>query len=214
MLQVSYLFSGIATEVWTDPYVVNRPRSITDRNSNGIRLGYSKIAGSDLELDASFRKIEIGDEHSGLEQLGLSASNAQLLRRKGDLITYRARYEITTGQHLWTPEAIFHRFDGDGKAMAYDEVNFKLTHNYNNHRFSTFTTLTIGKSDYDQTNPIYGKRRKDDATGATFFLMDRGFFGSQEWSAMASVAYLSLDSNIDFYTSHITILSVGAVYTF
>ena len=214
IIQLSYLFSGIATEVWSDPYVVNQPRSVTDRSSSGFRLGYSKIAGSGLELDASFREIRLASERSGLEQLGLNASSARLLSREGYLMTYRASYVMTAGQHFWTPEFIIDKFDSDGAAMAYDTGTFKLTHNYNNYRFSTFTTITIGHSEYDQANPIFGKVQEDDTIGASFFLLDRGLFGSPKWSAMASIAYLNRDANMDFYTSDITILAVGAVYSF
>jgi hypothetical protein len=134
-------------------------------------LGYSKIAGSGLELDASFREIRLASERSGLEQLGLNASNARLLSREGYLMTYKASYAMTAGQHFWTPEFIIDKFDSDGAAMAYDTGTFKLTHNYNNYRFSTFTTITIGHSEYDQANPIFGKVQEDDTIGASFFLI-------------------------------------------
>jgi hypothetical protein len=40
-----YVFTGIPTEVWADPYVVDRDRSKTDRTSSGLRPGIRQNSG-------------------------------------------------------------------------------------------------------------------------------------------------------------------------
>ena len=66
IVAVSYVFFGVPTEVWAAPYVVDRYRAKTDRNSSGLRLGYDKILGSDFEIQITWRTIDLDDERSGL----------------------------------------------------------------------------------------------------------------------------------------------------
>ena len=63
--EVSYVFSGIATEVWKDPYVANAKRDETDRNNNGIRLEWDRLYGSNVGVQYQWRKIDVDDELSG-----------------------------------------------------------------------------------------------------------------------------------------------------
>jgi hypothetical protein len=65
LVAASFLFSSIPTEVWEDPYVTNFKRSRTDRTSNGFRVAWDRIFGSELQLQYSYRKIDIDDERSG-----------------------------------------------------------------------------------------------------------------------------------------------------
>jgi len=214
ILQLSYLFNLTGTEIWTDPYVTNQTRNMTDRKSTGLRLGYYSIAGSKINAEIGNRNIEIKDERSGLEQLSLIPSDAQLLNREGSETSYRIRYNANDGQHNYTPEITYVMFDADGKAMAYDALTFKLTHNYNNARFSTFTSIYFSNSDFHKSNPIYNTIRSDDTFGLGFTLIDRKLFGAKDWSALASIVYAKRDSNIDFYTSDINLISLGAMYRF
>ena len=112
------------------------------------------------------------------------------------------------------PEITYVNFDADGKAMAYDSIEIKLTHNYNTDRFSTFSSIYFSNKDYDQNNPIYGKLQSDDTLGLGFTLVDRKLFGAKDWSAIASIAFAKRDSNIDFYTSETNLVSLGAIYSF
>jgi len=213
-LEFAYLFTPISTEVWSDPYVTNKDRNKTDRATQGLRLGYFSIAGSAMDIELSYRQINVSNEQSGLKQLNLSTNNIQLLNRDGNETRYKLRYNAKLGQHNWIPEITYINFDGDGKAMAYDALKLKLTHNYNTQRYSSFSSIFLYGSEYIDTNPIYNKLREDKKMGLAFTVIDREFFSDKEWSAVASVIYVKQDSNINFYSSYVTIVSLGAMTIF
>ena len=85
LIAASYVFSSVPTEVWEDPYLTNQRRSKTDRDSNGLRLEWDKIAGTGLGIQYTYRNIELDDEMSG-QSLRLSASEMDLLDREGKFI--------------------------------------------------------------------------------------------------------------------------------
>ena len=71
VIQGGVLFSGIPAKVWKDPYVVNQNRKETNRKNNGARLVWDRIFGSQLQVQYTYRNIEISSEKSG-EFLGLT----------------------------------------------------------------------------------------------------------------------------------------------
>ena len=83
IVQAGLLLSGIPTKVWKDPYVAGEKRKETSRESTGKHLVWDKILSSNLQLQYSYRKIDIGSEKSG-EFLGLSSHDRNLLDRNGD----------------------------------------------------------------------------------------------------------------------------------
>jgi len=50
ILQGGVLFSGIPAKVWKDPYIENQDRNETSQSSNGGRLVWDRIFGSQLQL--------------------------------------------------------------------------------------------------------------------------------------------------------------------
>ena len=59
ILQGGILFSSIPAKVWKDPYVVDKNRKDTNRTSNGMRLAWDRIGGSHLQLQYTYRKIDV-----------------------------------------------------------------------------------------------------------------------------------------------------------
>jgi hypothetical protein len=59
ILQGGILFSGIPAKVWKDPYVVDKNRDETSRESTGARLVWDRIFGSQLQLQYTYRNIDI-----------------------------------------------------------------------------------------------------------------------------------------------------------
>lgn len=202
-------------QVWADPYVVGTPRSETDRTSRGARLEYDKILGSGFGVQYTFRDTEIDDELSGTTQLGLPASQAQLLNRNGEvnrLVGYyrfprmgRNEFEVRLGRR---------EYDLDGKAMSGDENQIQLSYAYLGERFLFGANAFYWTIDYDAVNPVFNVTREDDTTGFAFFLFDKKLFNSKQWWGQASVVWVEQDSNINFYTSSSTILSLGVQYRF
>ncbi|MCU7940752.1 MAG: DUF2860 domain-containing protein [gamma proteobacterium symbiont of Bathyaustriella thionipta] len=214
LIAVSYVFSSVPTEVWEDPYLTNQRRSKTDRESNGLRLEWDKIAGTDLGIQYTYRNIELDDELSG-QSLGLTASDMDLLDREGKVHNMEFRYKFNMGNgHSLQPKFNYIDRDMDGQAMSSDEWVLGLTHIYNSEQYSFITNLDWADADFDKKNPIYNKTRNDNRLGGSFTVVYKKPFGIKDWNLLGSIAYYDSDSNIDFYNTNIKFFSVSALYRF
>ncbi|MGD8365330.1 MAG: DUF2860 family protein [Desulfobacterales bacterium] len=220
LLAVSYVFSGIPTEVWADPYVVGRNRSKTDRKASGVRLQYDKILGSDFEIQFTWRNIELDDERSGLTQLvergDLTAAQTELLDREGDSYQFEVIYpfRFENGKHILAPAFNYTRLDLDGGAMANDRLQGQLTYFYSGDIFNMAANLLYAYADYDETNPIYLKKRNDNNYGGTLSVFYRNLFDVERLSLVGTVAGFKSDANIDFYDTTIGFFSLSVLYRF
>jgi len=222
LVAASFLFSSIPTEVWEDPYVTNFKRSRTDRTSNGFRVAWDRIFGSELQLQYSYRKIDIDDERSGsYGPLGLTPAQQQLLDREGDTtkIDILYRFFFDGKKHAIIPTITYFNYDLDGDARSNDGMDFQLSYGYNSEAFSVVVNGLIGYADYDKRNPIYGKTQDEDRYGAGVIAFYHNPFG---WSApffkktslYVKTDYLNSDANIDFYDTEIFSAGAGLFFRF
>jgi hypothetical protein len=216
LLQGGILFSSIPAKVWKDPYVVDQNRDETSRTSNGGRLAWDRIFGSDLQLQYTYRKIDVSSEKSG-DFLGLTGPEKNLLKRDGDRhvgeVVYRFRF---AKKHTLNPAFIYTNDDRDGDAMKNDAYDFQLTYGYIGDTFAFTGNASIGWADYDDKNPIYDKKQDDDRYGIQGTLYyknpwDWRLFGSNPMSFFVSTAFTETDSNIDFYDQE-AIMATGGVF--
>jgi hypothetical protein len=217
ILQGGILFSGIPAKVWKDPYVVDRNRDETSRTSNGGRLAWDRIFGSQLQLQYTYRKIDISSEKSG-DFLGLTSADKKLLERDGDRhvgeVVYRFRF---AEKHTLNPAFIYTNDDRDGDAMKSDAYDFLLTYGYNGDTFKFTGNAFIGWADYDDKNPIYDKKQDDDRFGIQGTLYYENpwswsLFGSKPMNFFVAAAFVDTDSNIDFYDQEATMVTAGVFF--
>ncbi len=220
LVAAGFLFSTIPTEVWKDPYVTYYRRSKTDRTSTGFRVAWDRIFGSELELQYSYRNIDIDDEYSGFF-LGLNPYERSLLDRNGDAqraeVLYRFFFD--NKKHAIIPSVAYFNYDLDGDAMSNDGVDFQLSYGYNGDVISLVVNGFIGYADYDKRNPIYGKTQEDDRYGAGLRVFYHKPFGWQapffkKTSLYFNTGYLAADSNIDFYDTEIFSAGAGLFFRF
>jgi hypothetical protein len=215
VMQAGLLFSG-ATRVWKDPYLTNQNRDDTDRRNMGAQFTWDKMFGSNLELEYSIRKIDIGDEKSGDSIATLTNSDRDRLDRNGVLHTVSAAYQIKMAEkHQFTPELALSYADLDGEAMANTGVDLKLNYTYFGDPVTLVLNGSVGQADYDKSNPIYGKTRDDDrySVSATVYYKNPWgwkLFGSEPMQFFVTGAYSVTDSNIDFYNQE-ALLGMGGV---
>jgi hypothetical protein len=214
---ISYVTTGIATEVWKDPYVANAKRDDTDRTANGVRLELDRAAGTMFGLQYQWRDIEIDDELSGtLGGLVLTPAQISLLNREGEHHRGEVYYTwLLGGGHALVPAFRYAKHDLDGEAMAFDRYAFKLSYAYRAQKYSLVANASVGNQDYDETNPIYGKTQDDDTygVGLTAFLHEP--FGlPKSYSLVGTVAYYETDSNIDFYDGQVLLAGTSLFYRF
>jgi hypothetical protein len=217
LLQGGFLFSGIPAEVWKDPYVVGVKRDETDRDSKGLRLVWDRIWGSQLQLQYTYRDMDIDDEKSG-EFLGLSAGDRKLLERSGDRHVAEALYRFNFAQKHWLAPAVIYAIDDlDGDAMANDTVDLQLTYIYRGDPITFTANAFIGWADYDKRNPIYNKTQEDDRYGfntSVFYKNPWGWslFGSNPMNFYIEAAYVDVDANIDFYDQQAIFSTIGVLF--
>ena len=216
VMQAGLLFSG-ATRVWKDPYVTDQNRDDTDRKNMGAQFTWDKMFGSNLELEYSIRKIDIGSEKSGQSPaLALTNSDQDRLDRNGVVHKVSAAYQFTLAEkHRLTPEIALSYDDLDGEAMANTGLDLKLNYTYLGDPITLVLNGSVGAAEYDKSNPIYGKTRDDDRYGVSATVYYKNpwgwkLFGSEPMQFFVTGAYSLTDANIDFYTQE-ALLGMGGV---
>ena len=217
VVEASFIFSTIPTEVWEDPYMANQSRRETDRSAQGLRLTWGNILDANLDVRYTWRKIEIDDERSGtLGGLGLTPAQRALLDREGNHHRVELLYKWDFGDKQYlVPSLEYHKFDLDGDAMANDRYGVQLTYGYEGDQFSLVANGSYTYADYDATNPIYNKEREDDIYGGSLTgFWHRPFGMPKGWSLVASVLGYKADANIDFYDTDVVGTSLSVFYSF
>jgi opacity protein-like surface antigen len=213
VLQAGVLFSGIV-RVWKDPYVTGEDRDDTSRQNVGGQLVWDKIFGSNLELEYSVRKVDIGSEKSG-EFLGLSNSEQDRLDRNGTVHRTSIGYAFKFGRNSLTPQVAIFSEDLDGEAMANTGVDVQLTYLYDGDPITLVLNGYVGQADYDKSNPVFDKTRDDERYGASATVYYKNpwgwsLLGSEPMRFFVTGAYYAIDSNIDFYNQE-AILGMGGI---
>jgi hypothetical protein len=212
----SLAFSALPTDVWKDPYVVDKKRGDTERTSSGIHLVWGGILSTPLEFAWSAREIEVDDERSGQDgDLGLSAKQQRLLRRTGNVYRWDLTYDWKINErHRVVPGIGYLDYDLDGGAMAEDGMVLQLKHLYELQHWGLVSSIFYQDLESDRDNPIYGKQNQLETLGGSITAFYQEPFGLEHWTANAGVAYYEGDSNIDFYDSSFGLVSIGMLYRF
>ena len=215
-ISAGLLFTYPAAEVYADPYVVGTKREATTRRAPGVRLTWDRILGSPVEVDLTFRKIEIGNERSGATQLGLPASQRDLLDRNGRRAVVRVSYTFSRdrGAHVFIPSLLLMREDLDGKAVAGDAVEAQLTYKWNGRRLAVSSNILAVSRKSDEMNPIFGETMDHTALGASIQVFFKKFCGVEHLALLVAGARYSTHSNIDFYQAETSLASLGVFYKF
>jgi len=218
LLQGGVLFSGVPAKVWKDPYLEGQNRKETSRTSNGARLVWDRIFGSEFQAQYTYRKIDISSEKSGDSIGTLTSSDRNKLKRDGDRHIAEALYRFRfADNHTLAPTLVYTRDDRDGDAMASDAVDFQLTYAYIGKPIVFTANATFGQADYDKKNPIYGKTQDDDhygIQGSIYYENPWGWrlFDSEPMSFYGGAAYAYSNSNIDFYDQEATMFTGGVFF--
>ncbi|NDV13846.1 DUF2860 family protein [Crenobacter caeni] len=208
------VFNGIApNEVWANPYASGE-RSDTKRKSNGVRLGWEGILGSNFSADITRRKIELDEERSGLG-LGLSSAERALLDRNGDVTRVNVSYdwEFAPGQFL-APGVVYAEHDLDGRAMSSKSTGLKLDYGIRTGTGVFTTTAYVGKQDYDAANPIWNRKADADEYVIGVNYLHGKLFGYKQLSGYVNAAYGKSDSDIDFFDTEVSRVGAGVRYSF
>ena len=219
ILQGGFLFSGIPTQVWEDPYAEGVRREETDRDSAGLRLQWDRVLGTALELTFSYRDISIDTERSGegVTSVACDATCQDLLRRDGDQFHFDASYLFRLGEgrrHLVRPMVRYTVDDRDGEAISGDAYRLQLSYIFLGQGYSVASNLAYGSSSHDARNPIFGARTDTDGVVVDTTMFYRLPVESGRWQAVGSVLWGEGDSDVAFHDSEIFMINAGVMYRF
>jgi hypothetical protein len=202
--------AAIQTEVWEDPYLLGEDRKKTARDATGLRFTWDKIMGSQFELKALTRNIELDQESSGAS-LDLSAAERGLLSREGDWTRLELGYLFTLGggEHLIRPHIAALDRDLDGAAMSQDGFEVGVSYVRNTPRYGWATVVNFSSLDGDVVNPIFGGVNDADGFGFATQIFFKQLFGKSAWQPNVSLAMGEVDSDLDFYDSEGWMVTVG-----
>src|SRR5690606_13774182 len=163
ILQGGFLFSGIPTQVWEDPYAEGVRRKETDRDSTGVRFEWDRILGSAFDVTFSYRDISIDTERSGEGVLSVAGDAAcrELLVRDGDQYSFDVSYLYRLGEgrrHLLRPLVRYTIDDRDGEAISSDGYRLQLSYVFLGQGYTVASNLAYGSNSFDTRNPISGAR--------------------------------------------------------
>jgi hypothetical protein len=219
VLQGGFLFSGIPTQVWEDPYAEGVRRKETDRDSTGLRLEWDRILGSAFDVTFSYRDISIDTERSGqgVASVACDAACQDLLRRDGDQYSFDVSYLYRLGEggrHLVRPMVRYTTDDRDGEAMSSDGYRLQLSYVFLGQGYSVASNLAYGSNSFDARNPIFGARTDTDGLAVDTTLFYRLPFESGRWQAVGSVLWGEGDSDVAFHDNEVFMISAGLMYRF
>jgi len=219
IVQGGFLFSGIPTQVWEDPYAEGVRRQDTDRDSTGLRLQWDRILGTAFELTFSYRDIAIDTERSGqgVTSVACDAACRDLLRRDGDQYHFDASYLFRLGQgqrHLVRPMLRYTIDDREGKAMSGDSYRLQLSYVFLGQGYTVASNIAYGSSSMDARNPIFGARTDTDGVVVDSTLFYRLPVASGRWQAVGSVLWGEGDSNVAFHDTELFMITAGLMYRF
>jgi hypothetical protein len=214
VLQAGLLFSG-NVRVWKDPFLTGQNRDDTSRKNMGGQLVWDRILGSNLELEYSIRKVDIGSERSGESIARLTDSDRDRLDRNGTIHRASVGYGFKFGQHTLTPQVTLFSEDLDGEAVANSGADFQLTYFFDGDPIKLVINGYVGAAECDKSNPVFGDTREDDRYGVSGTVYYKNPWGwSLLWSEpiqfFVTGAYFGVDSNIDFYNQQ-AILGLGGI---
>lgn len=202
--------AAIQTEVWEDPYLLDEDRKKTARDATGLRFTWDKIMGSQFELKALTRNIELDQESSGAS-LDLSVAERGLLSREGDWTRVELGYLFTFGggEHLIRPHVAALDRDLDGAAMSQDGFEVGVSYVRNTPVYGWATVVNFSSLDGDAVNPLFGGVNDADGFGFASQIFFKKLFGASAWQPNLSVAMGELDSDLNFYDSEGWMVTVG-----
>jgi len=219
VLQGGYLFSGIPTQTWEDPYAEGVKRDETDRDSSGLRLQWDRVMGSAFELTFSWRDISIENERSGqgVTSVPCDVACQDLLRRDGDQYSFDVSYLYKLGEgsrHLLRPMVRYTIDDREGDAISGDSYRLQLSYIFLGQGYTVASNIAFGGSGEDERNPLFGV-----TTDSTRYAIDTTLFyrlpaASGRWQAVGSILWGKDDSNVRFYDSDIFNVNLGVMYRF
>jgi hypothetical protein len=194
-------------DAWEDPYLVDRDRNETDKDTYGAKLDYTRIGGTGFEAGYRFAYIDIDNDKIG--------RRFNELERDGWVHALRLGYAFQLGKGLeLVPTAGFTIGDIDGDANRYLGYRLKL----GLRRFHAGNLLNlsagVGYRNYDEEHPIFDKDRNDTLFNVFGMYTRSNLFGHAPLFCSLLAGFSHRSSNIDFLEADTLISGLMLGYRF
>lgn len=213
VISVSIIPGVLPNKTWQDPYITGQKRKETDTSVQALRLQFNNIMNSGFSLEVAGGKQKIDKERSG--QAGFDNTVQKQLNREGNVLFVEGAYRFPVSRTLFIRTGASHtRLDADGDAMSYNANALELGLFSKWQQSSMALNLSYQISRHDKNNPVFGKKQKDNQSGAFLAYSYQKPFGWQDWEMVSLAGYSNKNSNIDFYDEDSLMVSVGMTYNF
>jgi hypothetical protein len=214
VISASVLPTVLSKETWTDPFLEGAARQTTDEAGLAYRLQFSNIAGSKFSLETGVGSSEVDDENSGFAA-GLTISEQELLERDSTTYYLRGSYMLPLSRTSFLQPSIrYFGVDADGHSNSSQSIRAELSYFYVMGQHNLALTAALRSRSFDEENPIYGKKRDDDAVNLFAAYEYQDFMGWKDWAFLSFVSFDNSDSDVDFYDTKSTIVALGLGYKF
>ena len=218
IVSASLVFSGLPIDVWQDSYQEGSPRQETKRSSNGFRLDWDSIAGSQASTSYTYRKVSLDQDLNGtwaVENDLIDASQQKDLQRGGELHQFEMSYNVLAGKgRFFIPAIKYTQRNLDGAAMAGHSYGLQLTYASFHQSFSTIINGYWGQRIHDQDNPIYQQKTDSTEWALNANLFYHSPFGLNGWDLVSSASYAIANSAVDFHDVAAKSLRFNLLYRF
>ncbi|MGF1681862.1 DUF2860 domain-containing protein [Photobacterium minamisatsumaniensis] len=213
MITLSYVPGVLKTDTWKDPFITDIQREETESTIQGVRFQYDKILGSNFSLELSGGQQAIDDEQSGITNY--TPEEQAKLNREGNIYYAELGYFHPISRFQILRSAInYTRLDADGAAMASNSFGAEVGIIQAMRSSSLALTLSYNNTSYDESNPVFDTKQKDDKWGAFLAYEYKEPFDWENWGVVSLIGYNQNQSNINFYDEDSLLISLGINYKF
>jgi Protein of unknown function (DUF2860) len=194
-------------KAWKNPYITGVDREETDTTKYGFRVGLNRIMGTGFRAQLVYLNDDVDDDDIG----GVMPE----LARDGAVYSLNLNYSYYIGKNLeLRPRVSIRNGDYDGEANSFMKYKIDFEARYKTGQWMIIPRVSFSHSDFEETNPIFDKTRKNDSYGANLMATYMAPFNWEKWSATCLLALSKGDSNIDFYDTEAMTLGMMLSYHF
>lgn len=192
-------------EAWKNPYITGVDREETDTTKYGIRIGLNRIMGTGFRAQLVYLNDDVDEDVIG----GLIPE----LARDGAVYSLNMNYSHYVGKNIeLRPRVSIRKGDYDGEANSFMKYKIDFEARYMTGQWMIVPRVYFSHSDFDETDPIFGKTRDNNSYGASLMTTYMAPFNWEKWSATFLMAISKSDSNIDFYDTEA--MTLGALLNY
>lgn len=179
-------------EAWKNPYITGVAREETDTTKYGFRIGMNRIMGTGFRAQLVYLNDDVDDDVIG--------ELIPELARDGAVYSLNLNYSYYVSKNLeLRPRVSIRNGDYDGEANSFMKYKIDFEARYMTGQWMIVPRVYFSHSDFEETNPIFGKTRDNDSYGISLMTTYVAPFNWEKWSLTGLVSMSKGDSNIDFY---------------